>query len=229
MNKGTPRPATPYVVYDPLDTESIIESLTAKLFEQPLLPLPPDPFYGAGVYALYYFGSFEPYAPISGMYQQENHRPIYVGKADPPGGLRGVARSDALSTKLYDRLREHGESISEASNLDVSEFRCRYLVVAPLFIGLAESILIGSHKPAWNGSGFGNHPPGGGRTQQKQSCWDIVHPGRKHGTSAPVDTTRLEKCLKDFTDRIASASAISSLAEDEDAPSYQPPTIEELT
>ena len=227
MSKGTPRPVIPYTVYDPLDTESIIESLTAKLFEQPLLPLPPDAFYGAGVYALYYFGSFEPYIPISGKYQQENHRPIYVGKADPPGGLRGVAKPDALSTKLYDRLREHGESITEASNLEISEFRCRYLVVAPLFIGLAESILIGSHKPTWNGSGFGNHPPGGGRTQQKQSCWDIIHPGRKHGTTAPVDTTRLEKCLNEFIERIARSTAHSDTTEDEDAPSYQPPTIEE--
>ena len=61
MSKGNPGPNVPYVVYDPLDTESIIESLTAKLFEQPLLPLPPGPFYSAGVYALYYFGSLEPY------------------------------------------------------------------------------------------------------------------------------------------------------------------------
>ena len=202
-------------MYDPLDTESIIESLTAKLFEQPLMPLPPDLFFGAGVYALYYFGSFEPYAPISGNYQQENHRPIYVGKADPPGGLRGVTKADAPNMKLHERLRQHADSIKEANNLDINDFRCRYLVVAPLFIGLAESILIGSHKPAWNGSGFGNHPPGGGRTQQKRSCWDIVHPGRGHGTVAPVDTTRFEECIESFVDRIASTNLNTDLTEDE--------------
>lgn len=227
MNRGTPKPDVSYIVYDPLDTESIIESLTAKLFEQPLLPLPPEPFYGAGVYALYYFGPFQPYAPISGKYQQANHQPIYVGKADPPGGLRGIAKADALNVKLHERLRQHAESINEASNLEINDFRCRYLVVAPLFIGLAESILIGSHKPAWNGSGFGNHPPGGGRTQQRRSCWDIVHPGREHGTAAPVAATDYEKCLKSFTDRIASTSVESELTEDESATNYQPPTTEE--
>ena len=37
-----------------------------------------EPFYGSGVYALYYAGDFKPYAPIS-----KTEHPIYVGKADP--------------------------------------------------------------------------------------------------------------------------------------------------
>ncbi|MFP4055502.1 MAG: Eco29kI family restriction endonuclease [Candidatus Brocadiia bacterium] len=51
--------------------------------EQPPRLLPPaQPFDGPGVYALYYAGEFPPYAPIASA---DSERPIYVGKAVPPG------------------------------------------------------------------------------------------------------------------------------------------------
>lgn len=179
-------PSQPYELFNPLDERVIVETLAHKLFSQPLSPLPPaDAFYGAGVYALYYSGSFPAYEVLVGAYDEYNHRPIYVGQAQPSGGLVGSLEGAGLGTELYARLCEHAESIGEASNLNLADFRCRYLVVAHLFIGLAEHILIGKFSPPWNGSGFGNHPPGGGREKQKRSAWDTVHPGRGHSSLRP--------------------------------------------
>jgi hypothetical protein len=81
---------------------------------------------------------------------------------------------------LHRRLREHAESISQAANLAVSDFACRYLVVEDIWIPLGESLLIAMFSPLWNHrlDGFGNHDPGGGRYQQQRSAWDVVHPGR---------------------------------------------------
>ena len=49
------------------------------MLDQPLAPLPPAAaFSGAGIYAIYYAGDFEPYRPLVGA---EPRPPIYVGKA----------------------------------------------------------------------------------------------------------------------------------------------------
>ncbi len=56
------------------------------LLNSPVHPLPPAArFDGAGVYALYYLGSFEPYARLASLNRDNFRRPIYVGKAVPPG------------------------------------------------------------------------------------------------------------------------------------------------
>jgi hypothetical protein len=47
--------------------------------QHPLAELSDHPFWGSGVYAIYYHGKNEPaYSPLSG-----SETPIYVGKADP--------------------------------------------------------------------------------------------------------------------------------------------------
>ena len=110
-----------------------------------------------------------------------NGIPIYVGKAVPPGAHKGNFGLDTdPGQALYRRLKEHAESIRRASNLNIKDFQCRYLVVDDIWIPLGEALLIAKFAPIWNKiiDGFGNHDPGKGRYQQLRSRWDTLHPGR---------------------------------------------------
>ena len=163
--------------YDPLDYENLARSVVNALMAQTASDLPPaEDFDGAGVYAIYYTGPFPAYRRISSPTPKT---PIYVGKAIPSGGRKGVEDS-AGGPALGRRLREHAKSIAAASNLELGEFRCRYLVVLPVWVGLAEQFLLSHFHPIWNVhiDGFGNHDVGKGRHAGKRSRWDIVHPGR---------------------------------------------------
>lgn len=107
--------------------------------------------------------------------------PIYVGKAVPAGARKGGLGLDvAHGQALYKRLAEHAESIKAASNLEITDFYCRFLVVDDIWIPLAESMLIERFKPVWNRvlDGFGNHDPGKGRYNGMMPQWDCLHPGR---------------------------------------------------
>lgn len=165
--------------FDPLSKIHLGESVVNALLAQGCGPLPPEAaFDGAGVYAIYYQGGFSAYAPISG---EHCDAPIYVGKAVPPGGRVGVIDVVTTTTRvLFNRLREHAESIRSASNLALEDFRCRYLVVDDQWINLAEQLLITRFRPVWNVAldGFGNHDPGKGRYQGLRPMWDVLHPGR---------------------------------------------------
>lgn len=176
--------------YNPLDKNSIGDNIVKELMSRPcrLLPSVSGPavktevFEGAGLYAIYYFGPFAEYAQIvSGNGSDECLTPIYIGKADPRGGRKGAIEMDAgRGTSLYSRLREHAESIEQATNLSLADFRCRWLVVDEVWIGLGERTAIRTHLPLWNTKidGFGNHDPGARRATQYRSDWDTVHPGR---------------------------------------------------
>ncbi|MFP4055503.1 MAG: Eco29kI family restriction endonuclease [Candidatus Brocadiia bacterium] len=86
----------------------------------------------------------------------------------------------AAGPALFRRLRDHAKSLEAAYNLDISDFRCRYLVVVPVWITLAERFLLAHYRPVWNTiiEGFGNHDPGKGRRNMRRPRWDILHPGR---------------------------------------------------
>jgi hypothetical protein len=171
--------------YNPLDKRNLGEDVTRKLLERPLAPLPPPRFEGAGVYVIYFTGlnlPFAPYAPIAaGERTDPEIIPIYVGKAIPEGSRVGGMGFDASAgTALFKRLSEHAKSIKAAHNLDSRDFVCRYLTVDDIWIPLAENMLIERFSPLWNNivTGFGIHTPGGGRSNQKRSLWDVLHPGR---------------------------------------------------
>ena len=166
--------------FNPLDKRNLAESIATQLISQPLSVLPPSPFIGAGVYALYYSGDFPEYAGIKCSPTSFNV-PIYVGKAVPAGTRKGgFGLGEDPGNVLQARLQDHAKSISAAINLRIEDFRCRFLVVDDIWIPLAESILIETFKPLWNQviDGFGNHDPGAGRYNQKRSPWDVLHPGR---------------------------------------------------
>jgi hypothetical protein len=153
---------------------SVVEALMSRGEE----PLPPaEPFDGAGVYAIYYYGDFKPYSPLI---EAKAQLPIYVGKAVPIGARKGGRQFSPQGRELYIRLNQHAKSIEQANNLNIHDFRCRYLVVEPVWITLAERFLIEHYYPIWNIviDGFGNHDPGAGRRGMKQPQWDILHPGR---------------------------------------------------
>lgn len=145
--------------------------------------LPPrESFKGAGVYAIYYVGDFPAYAPVAEANANDLYEaPIYVGKADPKGGRKGGGGLEAtLGSELFNRLNKHGRSVEQASNLYTADFCCRFLVMDDIWIRLTERMLINRYLPLWNVvvDGFGNHDPGGRRSTQHRSPWDVLHPGR---------------------------------------------------
>jgi hypothetical protein len=171
--------------FNPLAMENLADSLAAALLRQTPKKLSELPkFQGAGIYAIYYTGDFPAYSAIAGKGSSSRFEwPIYAGKAVPAGGRRGITSAVATSS-LFSRLRQHGESIDQTSNLSVDDFYCRFLVVESIWIPLGESLLLTRYAPVWNAivDGFGNHDPGAGRHAGIRPRWDVLHPGRSWAT-----------------------------------------------
>jgi len=181
LNIGLDPIRLPTVMFDPTNPDVVGRLIGETLIEQNRAPLDGLPkFYGSGVYSLYYNGKFKAYVPASG-----SDTPLYVGKADP-------AFSDARSpveqgVKLWVRLGEHAKSIRSATNLDIADFECRYLVVKSAWQGTAEMYLINHFKPVWNNEvgicyGIGKHGDAAETRTNTRSPWDTVHPGRPWAT-----------------------------------------------
>jgi hypothetical protein len=164
--------------FNPLDKLNLGKSVAEALLLLPAQPLASvQPFAGAGVYAIYYHGNFEPYESIS----VEGASPIYVGKAVPSGSRKGASLiSNSSGRWLFSRIAEHRDTLVAAQNLEVSDFTVRYLVVDDIWIPLGEAVLISAFNPVWNRliDGFGNHDPGAGRYGGLRPLWDVLHPGR---------------------------------------------------
>ena len=175
--------------YNPLDKQNIGNSIANELMNHEIEPLPPNPFVGAGVYAIFYIGDNMIYKELA-EYNRANDCawPIYVGKAVPQGARKGgVGLGDNQGTALMKRLGDHAKSINDSIDLNINDFRCRYVVVDDIWIPLAESLMISRYRPVWNSliDGFGNHDPGSGRKGQVQSPWDMLHPGRQWAKKLP--------------------------------------------
>lgn len=191
--------------FNPLDMNNLAASIGNAILSTDPTPLADvRRFLGAGLYAIYYTGSFAAYEKLGeanrdGQFQQ----PIYVGKAIPSGGRRGITVA-TTTTALYNRINEHRQSVTAASNLDIADFYVRWLVVEPIWVPLGETILITKFAPVWNAllDGFGNHDPGAGRRVGLNSRWDTLHPGR---TWAALSTPRgetAEAIARDATEYI---------------------------
>lgn len=192
--------------YNPLDKLNLARSIKAEVLSRTPQPLSEiDGVQGAGVYVIYYTGPMPCYEKIATENKDQRwESPIYVGKAIPKGGRKGGLGKDASGGKaLSDRLRQHANSIDEAENLELQEFRFRSLVVEDIWIPLGENMLIESFKPVWNHAidGFGNKDPGRRRATQYRSPWDVLHPGRKFAeklADGGLTITFLEKRVADF-------------------------------
>lgn len=171
-----------YVPFNPLDKENLGLSVGDALLGSDIHELPPqEKFVGAGLYCIYYIGEFPLYSKISEANRESLKVPLYIGKAVPKGARKGdLGLGEKPGTTLYDRLAHHSRSIKAAENLDIDDFRCRFLVVEDIWIALGEAVLIRRFLPIWNRvvEGFGIHDPGGGRRLQARSHWDTLHPGR---------------------------------------------------
>jgi Eco29kI restriction endonuclease len=192
--------------FNPLDKRSLAASLAEAMLKRPVCPLPPgEKCEGAGIYAIYYAGDFEPYRPLAKKNRGDDPgAPIYVGKAVPHGARKGgFELGTGPGNALLKRLKEHARSIGEAKNLDVRDFSCRYLVCDDIWIPLGEALLIERFQPPWNVliEGFGIHTPGKGRKKQVKSMWDTLHPGRRLTKGLPsnrMSEDRIVKLVADF-------------------------------
>ncbi|PFG45131.1 Eco29kI restriction endonuclease [Georgenia soli] len=176
--------------FNPLDMTNLAHSIVTRMIESTPTPLDSVPvFTGAGLYAIYYTGPFPAYELLAeknrdGAFEE----PIYVGKAVPAGGRRGLDVATHSNTRaLSSRIRQHAGSVRAATNLDIADFAARWLVVEDIWIALGESALLRRHRPVWNAvvDGFGNHDPGAGRRNGVRSRWDTLHPGRPWAENFP--------------------------------------------
>ena len=191
--------------FNPLDKRNLAESVARAMLQRKISPLPPSPFVGAGIYAIYYTGKFPLYEKIAKMNRGDKFaQPSYVGKAVPAGARKGgFGLGEEPGQALYKRLCDHAKSVTEAGNLNAGDFFCRFLAVDDIWIPLAESLLIERFEPLWNRvmDGFGNHDPGKGRYEQKMSQWDSIHPGRPWAArlkNLETSEADLRKAVKDF-------------------------------
>lgn len=179
----TRRPAS---IFNPSNPNHVGRFIALTMIAQDRTPLSNlEKFYGAGVYGIYYAGSFAAYRPISKM-----EHPIYVGKADPVDDK--AVNAIHQGTKLWDRLNEHRKNITKATSLDLADFECRFLVVASGWQNAAEEYLINLFQPIWNSEvklvfGIGKHGDAATTRVNKRSPWDTLHPGRKWATGTLAD------------------------------------------
>ena len=113
--------------------------------------------------------------------------------------------------KLWQRISmDHLKSIGRATNLNLEDFDCRYLVVKSAWQKTAEDYLIDLFKPIWNNEmkicfGFGKHGDSSETRNNSRSPWDTLHPGRPWaGTVATRDNRQSaleiqQKVLEHFT------------------------------
>jgi hypothetical protein len=191
--------------FNPLDKINLGKSVAEALLETTPDSLGEiEPFDGAGIYAIYYNGGFAPYAAMAKRNAKGCHWPIYIGKAIPSGGRKGASVfATSTGRHLWGRLREHADSVRAANNLDIDDFKCRYLGVDDIWIPLGETLLIARFKPVWNLAldGFGNHDPGAGRYSGQRPLWDVLHPGRSWATKCaarPKTPKELATRVSDF-------------------------------
>lgn len=143
------------------------------------------PFYGSGVYAIYYHGKDEKvYRPLSGT-----ETPIYVGKADPKNAYAETV--EAQGHVLYSRLKEHANNIGK-TKLRISDFHYRSAAIQSGMQAAVEEFMIHLFRPIWNKEvkicyGIGKHGDSAKTRANKRSPWDTMHPGRKWAVDTVAD------------------------------------------
>ena len=192
------------IPFNPLDKRNLGENVCQAMLRQQVVHMSSIlKFRGAGIYAIYFSGRFPAYKPIAMLNRGGAYKaPIYVGKAVPKGSRKGGELESAPGNDLYSRLIQHARSIQDASNLEIKDFHCRYLVVDDIWIPLAESLLIATFNPLWNKlvDGFGNHDPGKGRHMGLRPRWDVIHPGRAWAERCQPRTESSTRILGEIND-----------------------------
>jgi len=180
----------PTSVFDPSNPKVVGRFISIALVAQQRHALGEiAPFYGSGVYAIYYKGPFPLYAPLS-----NSETPIYVGQAAP--AINNALTPTAQGDKLWNRLNEHRKNIRKAaSTLDLADFEFRSLVVQSGWETPAEDYLIHLFRPIWNSEtailfGLGKHGDAASTRSNKRSPWDTLHPGRGWAADARLSDAK---------------------------------------
>lgn len=188
----------PTVVFDPSNPKVIGRFTALAMVAQDRLPLGElGKFYGSGVYAIYYRGSYPAYAAVSGT-----ETPLYVGQAAPALANAHTARDQGL--RLAARLHDHRKNIAKATtSLNLADFEARFLVVQSGWQTAAEDYLINLFKPVWNSEtnilyGLGKHGDDAVTRANKRSPWDTLHPGRKWAVGSTEDARSEVTILADL-------------------------------
>lgn len=192
------------IPFNPLAKRHLGESVGQAMLRQAVVPFGDlKAFVGAGIYAIYYTGGFQGYEVIAESNRNQRFgAPIYIGKAVPKGARKGGDLEATPGNVLYNRLKQHTKSIEEASNLDIADFHCRYLIVDDIWIPLGESLLIAKFNSLWNKliDGFGNHDPGKGRHAGLRPRWDVLHPGRPWADRCQARNETAEQIISEVRD-----------------------------
>ncbi len=204
--------------FDPLHYDNIGEMIRLRLVGRELLALgDAAQANGAGIYALYYFGDFEHYSPLVPRDLGGEMKPIYVGKAIPRGGRKGLkdfSAPDERENALSRRLDLHKKKLMGVEGLLLEDFRFRYLPLTPAWIGLGENAMIRKFRPLWNVAvdGFGNNALGAGRLKQSASSWNVLHPTtdptKKPGTAKITREAVLERVREYFANPATFAASV---------------------
>lgn len=189
----------PSAIFDPSNPKVVGRFTALALVAQPKHALSKiGKFYGSGVYAIYYKGSYLPYGPISGT-----ETPIYVGQAAP--GIQGAKNARDQGAKLSGRLGDHRKNIGRATTtLDLEDFEARFLVVQSGWETAAEDYLIQLFAPIWNNEtkilyGLGKHGDDAKTRANKRSPWDTLHPGREWAAASEQDARPAAQILTDLS------------------------------
>ena len=213
--------------FNPADLENLVRFCVQELESRRLHGLPPPaPFTGPGIYAIYYDGD-HPLYQHEAIRSPDKTRPIYVGRAR-------LTRSSG-ERPLYNRLRQHARSISDAEDLQIDDFSCRFLILHPVWVSTVEDLLIAHFDTLWNSviKGFGIHDPGGKRHEGELPLWDTVHPGRKHVETmlnrgaATVSRSEIEKVVDAFKERRSRELTPRQISEEEVASMLRQPVPED--
>ena len=193
----------PDEVFDPSDPAVVGRLIARTLLERPRVPLGNiDCFYGSGVYAIYYMGSFDAYTEVSG-----SQIPIYVGKVDPASSE--ATTPEEQGDKLWNRLvKDHAKNVDKAENLELADFEARFLVVRSAWQNTAENYLINWFKPVWNNEmkicyGFGKHGDKSSTRANTKSPWDTLHPGRTWAADATPHPKSTDEIIADIKEHYA--------------------------
>jgi len=195
----------PGVVFDPSNPAVVGRLVAITMVAQSRKPLSAvERFYGSGVYAIYYTGTFAAYRGLA-----KKEHPIYVGKADPADPASKTAFDQG--ERLAGRLNEHRKNIRKASStLSIDDFEYRALVVQTGWQASAEDYLIHLFKPIWNSEvnicyGFGKHGDDPATRANQRSPWDTMHPGREWAHRDPnmKDARSQAKIAEDIAAHLA--------------------------
>jgi len=191
--------AMPRSVFDPSNPKVIGRFTALAMVAQERVPLAEiGQFYGSGVYAIYYRGTYPLYAPLS-----DSETPIYVGQAAP--GEQGAHTAREQGPRLAARLNEHRKNIIKAeTTLNIADFDARFLVVQSGWETAAEDYLIHLFRPIWNSEtnllyGLGKHGDSATTRANKRSPWDTMHPGRAWAAKSVEDARTPEQIIADVT------------------------------